>query len=116
MIACINMSLIERVIRQKKRQHVVAYWRKHRRMILQMVSISMLYFLVWTPFISIGVIRTLWLPTFATRLYEEVFGDVLSLDCLLVPYFYVSLIANIMKKPWIRWKMRQNTSTAVVPI
>jgi hypothetical protein len=117
MIAVINMVLIVRVIQQKRRQHVVAYWRKHRRMILQMVSISMLHFLAWAPFVSVTVIRTLWLPNFVTKLYEEVLGDLLSLDCLLVPYFYLSLVPTITKKPsWIRWTRHQHTSTAIAAL
>jgi hypothetical protein len=112
MIVFINITLIVRVIRQKQRLHVAADWRKHRRMVLQMASISMLHLLSWSPLLSIATIQALWSPMFAAKLYREVLVDMVFLDCLLLPYLYINLVPNIFKKPWIRWPTRLHTSTA----
>jgi uncharacterized membrane protein len=72
----------------------------------------MLHLLAWSSLISVTVVQVLWLPTFASRLQQEVFGDLIYLDCLLLPYLYFTLVPDILKKRWIQWPPRIINSVA----
>ena len=59
-----NMILLIRVIKQKQTMKVANTWRKNRLMSIQLVSISILYFLIWIPFVTISLIRLFHDPFF----------------------------------------------------
>ena len=46
-----SIAIIVRIIRQKRRIHQPIIWRKHRKMTLQMISISVLYLLFNSPWV-----------------------------------------------------------------
>ena len=51
-----NAALAVRVVRQKRRRQQLVTWRKQRRMTLQLLSISCLYFFTWFPNLIIGLV------------------------------------------------------------
>ena len=59
-----NMILLIRVVKQKQTMKVANTWRKNRLMYIQLVSISILYFLIWIPFVTISLIRLFHDPFF----------------------------------------------------
>ena len=56
-IAIFSIALLCRVIHQKRRLHQVFQWRKYRKMIVQLISISMLYLVCNFPIMIISFTR-----------------------------------------------------------
>jgi hypothetical protein len=51
-----NMILLIHVIYQKRSMKIANTWRKNRLMYIQLVYISMLYFIIWIPFVTVSLI------------------------------------------------------------
>ncbi|CAF1180572.1 unnamed protein product [Adineta steineri] len=60
----INIILLFRVIYRKQAMKIANTWRKNRLMYIQLVSISVLYFIIWIPFCIISLIRLFYNPFF----------------------------------------------------
>jgi hypothetical protein len=60
----VNIILLFRVMYRKQAMKVANTWRKTRLMYIQLVSISLLYFIIWIPFITISLIRLFYNPFF----------------------------------------------------
>ncbi|CAF1449869.1 unnamed protein product [Rotaria sordida] len=52
-----NIILLLRFTYKKRAMKLANTWRKYRLMYIQLVSISMLYFIIWIPFVIISLIR-----------------------------------------------------------
>ena len=61
-IAVSNIALVIRIVMQKRRMHRAFRWRKYRKMIFQLVSISVLYLLFNLPIMVLLVARQSGLP------------------------------------------------------
>lgn len=59
-----NMILLVRVIKQKRSMKIANTWYKNHLMYIQLVSISILYFLIWIPFVIVSLIRLFHDPLF----------------------------------------------------
>ncbi|UJR11053.1 hypothetical protein I4U23_015237 [Adineta vaga] len=111
-----NISLIMRVIRQKRRFNRPMTWKNHRRLTLQLVCVSSLYLIAWTPLI----INTLILNVSPTDLLIKFQMDYISefpyLICFLFPWMYACLLPEFSK--WIRKNMhhRRLVTNTVHPI
>lgn len=64
LIVVANTVLLFRVIRQKQTMRIANTWRKNRLMYIQLVSISILYFLSWIPLVIVSLIRLFHDPLF----------------------------------------------------
>jgi hypothetical protein len=108
-----NAALVVRVIRQKLRRQGAVSWRKQRRMTLQLLSISSLYFIAWFPNLVIGLIQQLILPTFLIEIQMQYIFYLTYLVCLLVPWVCLGLFPEFIK--WIRNDLlRQNRVHTIV--
>ncbi|CAF4080457.1 unnamed protein product [Adineta steineri] len=96
-ISLLSLGLIVRVIRQKRRVQQRINWRQHRRMIIQLLSISCLYIFFDAPTVLIGLIR-LSLPTFAMDIQIQYLFYIVYLLPLLVPFICLSTFRELWSK------------------
>ncbi|CAF1012483.1 unnamed protein product [Adineta steineri] len=54
-IVIFSIALLVRVVFQKKRTHQPVQWRKYRKMTVQMLSISLLYVVLYFPFLVVSI-------------------------------------------------------------
>ncbi|CAF3784076.1 unnamed protein product [Adineta steineri] len=96
-IAILSVSLVVRVINRKRtllQQDIP--WRKHRRMILQLLSISCLYLICMGPYTLIQVIDLLvGLPDGAEYIKNVYFFYVYWLLTLLLPYTCIGCLPEV---------------------
>ncbi|CAF3645244.1 unnamed protein product [Rotaria sp. Silwood1] len=59
-----NIILLLRFTYQKRAMKQANTWRKYHLMYVQLVSISMLYFIIWIPFVIVSLIRLFYNPLF----------------------------------------------------
>ncbi|CAF1464636.1 unnamed protein product [Adineta ricciae] len=95
-----NIGLIIRVLRQKRRGQGIISWKKQRKLTLQLLSISSIYFLGWFPNIFIGIIQQLFIPGFISNIQFDYIFDLLYLIYLLMPWICLGLFPEFIK--WIR--------------
>lgn len=96
-ITLFSAGLILRVIIQKRRARQQMNWRRHRRMIIQLLGISALYIFFDAPTVIIGLVQLRW-PTFAGEfqiLYLFYIGYFLS---LLMPFICLSTFHDLWPK------------------
>ena len=63
-IVLANMILLFRVMKQKRTMKIANTWRKNRLIYIQLVSISILYFISWIPLVIVSLIRLFYDPLF----------------------------------------------------
>ena len=90
LIILANLILLFRVVKQKRSMKIANTWRKNRLMYIQLVSISILYFLIWIPFVAISMIRLFYDPIFLQDLLMLVMNYCLYICPLASPF--ISLI------------------------
>ena len=80
-------AIIIRVIIQQRRSHAQrTVWQRSHRLIIQLVSLSALYMLVWIP-CDICFVITLFTPVpFLTALYSAYLSYYQYIACLLCPF------------------------------
>ncbi|UJR38533.1 hypothetical protein I4U23_031201 [Adineta vaga] len=100
LIILANVGLVLRVVRQRLRRQGLITWRKQRRMTIQLLSVSFLYFFAWFPNIFIGIIQQLFNPTFLFDIQFNYIFDLTYLICLLLPWICLGLFPEFIK--WIR--------------
>jgi hypothetical protein len=110
-----NLALVVRVIRQKLRRQGVISWRKQRRMTLQLLSISFLYFVAWFPNLLIGLVQQLLLPTFIIEIQFDYIFDLTYLICLFVPWVCLGLFPEFTKWIWTHLFHRNRGRNMVRP-
>ncbi|CAF1338538.1 unnamed protein product [Adineta ricciae] len=112
-ITLFSVALVIRVINRKRpvaRQDIP--WRKHRRMILQLLSISTLYFSCMGPYTLIQVIDSLiGLPSTAAYIKNVYLFYVYWLLTLLLPYVCIGClpeVTNKIRRQVKNWNNREN--------
>lgn len=110
-ISLANISLIFRVVAQKRRTIGHVSWRKQRRMTIQLLSISCIYFIGWFPNLIIGVIQQLYLPTFLMDIQLDYVFNLVYFICLLLPWIYLGLFPQF--KQWLHKMMLSNRVWAI---
>jgi len=95
-----NITLILRVLCQKRRIHQPISWQKQRRMTLQLFYISSLYFISWLPNVIIGVIKRISKIFAMIEFQSNYLYDFIYLVCVFVPYIILTMIPEL--KNWIR--------------
>ncbi|CAF1675094.1 unnamed protein product [Adineta ricciae] len=113
LITFANAILLARVVRQKLRRQRVMPWKKQRRMTIQLLSISSLYFLGWFPSIMIAVVQQLWSPTFLADAQVDYIYDLIYLICLFLPWVCLGLFPEFTN--WIRmYVFRRNAAQNII--
>ena len=116
LIIIFNIGLIVRQIRQKKRIDQIIQWRKHRKMIVQMLSVCCLHLIFYLPCliasiptyfgVSVGFIAD-WFPILYFNTY---------FIPLLMPYAVLASLSNIWQKwaivKWMKTQHRVGPATA----
>jgi hypothetical protein len=95
-----NITLIIRVIRQKRRQQRPVTWKQQRRMTLQLLCISSLYLAAWSPSLIVGVVQILGFPTFLAQIQTDYFLDLIYIVCLFLPWVCLGLLPELLA--WIK--------------
>jgi hypothetical protein len=96
-ITLLSLLLIVRVVAQKRRVHQRFNWRQHRRMVIQLLSVSCLYIFFDAPAIIIGLVR-LALPTFAIDAQILYLYYIVYLLPLLMPFVCLGTFRELWKK------------------
>lgn len=97
-IVLFNISLIIRVIKQKQTLHRRFQWRKYRKMITQLLSISGLFLFFNLPMTSIVLAQTCGLPIGATGQFEYYTIYMYHFISLLLPFICLISLPEIRKK------------------
>jgi hypothetical protein len=113
-IAILSAGLVIRVVNQKRTLlHQNVPWRKHRRMILQLLSISCLYLICMGPYTLIQVINLLiGLSKTAAYIKDVYLFYVYWLLTLLLPYVCIGClpeVTNKVKRQINSWIKRKNS-------
>ena len=97
-IVTFGIALLIRVIRQKRRalQHVE--WRKHRKMTIQILSISSLYFFLYIPMMSIEIFESCCKPTDIGNTLEVIIEFLAYYVMLLFPFVNLLSLPNLKTK------------------
>ncbi|CAF1986460.1 unnamed protein product [Rotaria magnacalcarata] len=98
--ALANIALIIRVVRHKRRLQQGTTWRQQRRMTVQLLAISSLYIIAWTPCLTVGVVQILGYPAFFSQIQTDFFLDLIYVVCLFLPWVCVSLLPELNR--WMR--------------
>ncbi|CAF1001072.1 unnamed protein product [Rotaria sordida] len=98
--ALANLVLIVRVVRQKRRFQQSLTWRQQRRMTVQLLTISSLYIVAWTPCLIVALVQILGYPTFLAQIQTDFFLDLIYVVCLFLPWVYLSFLPQLTK--WIK--------------
>ena len=98
-----NAVLLSRVIMQKRAMKVANTWRRNRLMYIQLLSISILYFVVWIPYVIIAVIRLL---------HDPLFLSDVTITLLLNDGLYICPLASpfisLVGLPAVRQRLKQS--------
>lgn len=62
LIIILSIALLFRILRQKRRMRQALQWRKHRKMTIQLLSISLLYLFATSPYAMMVLLRLCGLP------------------------------------------------------
>jgi hypothetical protein len=87
-----NVTLVIRVINQKRRRQQTIPWRKQRRLTLQLLLISCLYVFAWLPGFIIGICQELISSSFFAQIQTDYTTDMFYLVCLLLPWVCLGLL------------------------
>lgn len=99
-----SMILLFRVTHQKRAMKIANTWRRNRLLYIQLISISMLYFLIWIPFVTISIIRIFHDPYFLQDVILLIINYCLYICPLASPF--ISLIGL----PVVRRRIRESFS------
>lgn len=94
-----NISLMIRVVKQKRRVQQRINWRKQRRMTLQLLSISILFLFAWLPSLSIGLGQQFFNPNFLAEIQKNYALDLIYLMCLFLPWVCLGQLPQFIQ--WI---------------
>lgn len=111
-----NVALVARVVWQKRRLQQPISWQKQRRMTLQLLSISWLYFVAWLPNTIIAVIQEINDSDFVAEIQANYVFDLLYLVCLLMPWVCLGMLPEFKKWIWKLLKLQQPRRNVVAPV
>ena len=98
LITVANIVLIACVIYQKRSIQLANTWRKVRRMVIQLLSVSVIYSVVWIPFAIISLIRIYIYPSFCQDFSVYVLNYTLYLCPLISPFLSLVGMPNVRRK------------------
>jgi hypothetical protein len=109
-----NVTMIIRVIMQKRRAQQAVRWRQQRRMMMQLFCLSALYLTGWTPFLLVEIINVVGNPTFLREVEIDYFADLIYICYLFLPWMWLGFFPEIIK--WIKQWCRRRPAGNVVGI
>ncbi|CAF1339588.1 unnamed protein product [Adineta steineri] len=115
-IVVANAALVIRVICYKRRAQQATPWQKQRRMTIQLLIISSVYFIAWIPNTIIAVIQEIIDSSFVAEIQANYFFDLLYLVCLLMPWVCIMMLPELKKWMWKLFRSHQSTQNIVVPL
>ncbi|UJR19058.1 hypothetical protein I4U23_022189 [Adineta vaga] len=107
-----NIALIIRVIAGKCRRHQIVSWRKQKDMTLQLLSISSLFVIAWSPTIIVGLIQQATSINFAD-IQAAFITDLIFLSYLLLPWVCLGPLPEFRKWIWKYLHPRRRRHTTV---
>ena len=109
LIVTFNLLLLGRVICRKNRFNAVYYWRKYRKMIVQMLPISSLYTIPYFPYIAINIY--MWFNEASSIFYKiKDYATLLTYVVFLLFPFVCALSLGDL-----RWKLSYLLHRWIVP-
>ena len=94
-----TLMLIVRVIKQKRQvQNNRFQWRRHRRMIIQLLALASLFLILTFPSFIVGIVQNCCVPTFAAALQISYFTLLIRFTTLLMPFICLSSLPEIWTK------------------
>ena len=100
-----NIILFLRVIWQKIKLQRPVEWRRQKRMIIQLAFICVLYLILLSPSIILGIIETLWSRDFLSDIQYNYFYYLLYFINQFLPFIIASSLPE-MHKEVKQWKER----------
>jgi hypothetical protein len=97
-IASTSVALIIRVLNQKRTLNRPIHWRKHRKMVIQLLSISLLYLLCNTPWASIALAIQFGLPFNSAQLPLSYMFLLRSYTIYLFPFVCCLSLSELRNK------------------
>lgn len=91
-----NITLILRVHMKKHRSRQRFRWRQQRQMVLQLLCLSTLYLVGWTPCIVVEVIQIVVDPTFLASIQTGYFYDLIYSVYLFFPFLFIGFIPEVI--------------------
>ncbi|CAF1297473.1 unnamed protein product [Adineta steineri] len=101
-----NVTLIIRVIYQKRSRHQTIHRQRHRRMVLQLWIVSSLYMACWLPMTITQLIQITLMPSFMIDQLETILF-IVYFTPLLLPIICLSVLPELLTK--IRSFIRKST-------
>ncbi|CAF1479593.1 unnamed protein product [Rotaria sordida] len=93
-----SISLLFRVLIQAKKMRRTLNWRSTRKLTLQLMFISILYLLFWTPLALVSLIRIYFIPTFINEITYYYLYYTPYLVQLLIPFVSFACLPEIWPK------------------
>ena len=117
------MVLIVRVLLQKRRVGQRAIWRRNRKMVVQLASISIMYIVVWVPSVVCFVIPLIVPSPFAADLAASVLNYFQYVSNLLCPFMCLvglpeirGLIKQKLAHPAAVQPLAQNATASIARV
>ncbi|CAF1434929.1 unnamed protein product [Adineta ricciae] len=107
-----NTVLIARVFLQKRRVQQLSRWRQQRRMLRQLLSVSALYLVGWTPFLLVYIINVLVDPAFLNYVQQNYFSDLIYIIYFFFPWVWLGFFPELTRRI-VRKCCRQRTDNAI---
>ncbi|CAF0970726.1 unnamed protein product [Adineta ricciae] len=112
-VVTFTISLLLRVILQKRQvQQNLFRWRKCRQMILQLMSIAILFLVLTLPTTLVSIVQNCCLSTFAAAIQVNYLNFMVRFLNILMPFVCLSLLPEIWSK-LLFWKRQR---IQIVPI
>jgi hypothetical protein len=109
-IALFSITLVIRTVWQKRRAHQPVRWRKHRKMTIQLLFITSLFYVIYLPPVVLAVARLLGMPSYIGNDYSVFISQFLSYYItFLFPFACLSSLPQLRTRirNTIRWPCRR---------
>lgn len=118
LIFIVNAVLFIRIAFQKIRHRGNVNWRRQRKLVIQLICISLLFLVFISPLMIVGLIQLLWIPGFIAQIQYDYFFYLALLPTQFLPFIIVSSLPNMRHdiRNWCnRVRLRVRGRTAVQP-
>jgi hypothetical protein len=98
LIAVFSISLIVRVIMQKRRLQQTGGWRRYRKMMNQLILISLIYLVFDLPYVIITIVQLSGIPTFASNIISPYIAYLTYVPPIVLPYATLLTLSELKQK------------------
>ena len=109
-IASFSIILVVRIVQQKRRVRLPIRWRNHRRMTIQLLFITSLFYVIYLPPVVLAMARLLGMPAYIGAEYSSFVAQFVSYYItFLFPFACLGSLSNLRTKikNTIRWCWRR---------